>query len=104
MSRSKSKKTEMSSTLFLHINYHPDNPSSKVVQKVFRKCCLSHQQPANLGRNQNHLDKTLWIKRLILAYHQPRNIGNHFSIQNLLFEVARHERPTLGNSSRCAAL
>src|SRR5688572_23173337 len=65
---------------------------------------MSPTQPADLCSTKNHLNKTLSINCLIIAYHRPRNIGNHFSVCNLMFDVpARHDRPPPGNRDCCAA-
>jgi hypothetical protein len=68
---------------FLHIPYHPMNPASKKIQALFRQdffprdgtALPDHCNPPNRAH--------LGIKRLIVAYSQPRNLGNYFSPRKL---------------------
>ncbi len=66
---------------FLHVPYHPLDPSSREIQAAFRKHLLK-ENPANpylttpLPKLSNGRGHNLGINRLIVAYHRPRNLGN----------------------------
>ena len=66
---------------FLHVPYHPLDPSSKEIQAAFRKHLLKENPPnpylvTPLPKLCNGKGHKLGINRLIVAYHRPRNIGN----------------------------
>lgn len=57
----------------------PTWPNFKVVQKLFREHMLCAGNPYKnipLPEIRNHHNKNIKINRLIIAYHQPLNLGN----------------------------
>ena len=61
---------------FLHLPYHPDDPPSRSVQRLFRQHLLSPTAEPHLQDLRNHLACPLGTNRLIVAYHRPNNLRN----------------------------
>lgn len=65
--------------LFLHIKYHPLNPSLTSVQQIYRETLC---QCSDIW---NHNDYEYELDRLIVAYHWPTNLASWFSNQKIMF-------------------
>jgi hypothetical protein len=61
---------------FLHLPYHPDDPSSTTVQRLFRQHLLNPPDEPPLPELCNLLDRSIGTNRLIVAYHRPNNLRN----------------------------
>jgi len=72
--------------LFLHVYFHPANPSSRVIQQIFRNTLLNGQDGFTSRRILNHNGNIFSTDRLIVAYHRPRNLGNRLSNRRLSFQ------------------
>ena len=79
-------------SIFLHLKYHPNNPSSQTCQDVFRSFLLDPQSPYNVTDIKNQNGNTLGINRLIVAYHKPTTLGDNFSVQKLNSDVPQPEQ------------
>ncbi len=71
-------------TIFLHLPYHPLDPPSTAVQQLFRTHLLKERKfnpygPIPLYKLCNSKGKDLGIRRMIVAYHRPKNIGNYLT-------------------------
>jgi hypothetical protein len=77
----------MKNTVFLHIPFHPLNPSSKFVQEIFKKYLVDHSwedpDATLLHEMRNHAGTEIGINRLIVANHRPQNLGNLLSPRKL---------------------
>jgi hypothetical protein len=66
--------------IYFHLTYHPLDPPSSAVQKLFDKHVLKsasknpYDPPLWKMRNGDH--EEIGINRLIVAYHRPLNLGN----------------------------
>jgi hypothetical protein len=62
---------------FLHVPYHPQDPPSHEIQRLFRETCISPAADAvpmsELCNSEGH---PLGNDRLIIAYSRPRNLAN----------------------------
>jgi hypothetical protein len=69
--------------LFLHLKYHPKDPSSQQIQRNFRNILLEphfgNRLPNLFNRQQTKCD----LKRLIIAYSRHKNIGELISPRKL---------------------
>jgi uncharacterized protein (UPF0335 family) len=65
--------------IFFHLPFHPMDPPSNVIQKLFRDELLSPPNCTPLPDIPNHLKAKLRTNRLIVAYHRPPNLGNLMS-------------------------
>jgi hypothetical protein len=67
---------EFEKRCFLHLPFRPDDPSSRVIQRLFRQHLLSPPAEPPLPELRNHLGHPLETNRLIIAYHRPNNLRN----------------------------
>ena len=68
---------------FLHLPYHPDSPSSRLVQRAW-KARVSQSKFGRLSKEiLNRCNYPINIERLTVAYHQSHNLGNLLSYPNL---------------------
>ena len=74
-------------TIFLHVPYHPLDPQSTDLQKVFRRFLLDNRwedrTATPLPEIRNSLGVPLGVERMIVAYHRPRNINNLLSPRHI---------------------
>ncbi len=77
------KKTAQRHRVFLHLPYHPANPSSKTIQTVWanRVANPPGQPPLHCLTNEKGYD--IPIKQLTIAWHRPPNLGNLLSYRKL---------------------
>ena len=83
VARKKAKVGRSDERIFLHIPYHPQNPSSGSVQQLWRD--LIHSPPGEKTLNQlkNHFGHRVPVKRLIVAYRRNLNLANLNSYRKL---------------------
>jgi hypothetical protein len=62
--------------IFLHLPFHPCNPSSQSIQRLFRDVLLSPPNEPLLPDLRNSNDAPVRINRMIVAYHRPYNLKN----------------------------
>jgi hypothetical protein len=82
--RAKSRKeTAHCRRVFLHLPYHPANPSSKSIQKLWQDLVVTPkgQTPLHCLTNQQGYDVP--IEQLTIAWHRPPNLGNLLSYRKL---------------------
>jgi hypothetical protein len=82
--RAKSKK-EMAHRrrVFLHLPYHPSNPSSKTIQKMWAKRVATPDNLLPLKSLTNEQGYNIPIEQLTIAWHRPPNLGNLLSYRRL---------------------
>ena len=78
----KAKVGKSDERIFLHIPYHPQNPSSGFVQNIWRNTVLSPPGKENLNQLTNWEGHHVPIKRLIIAYHRNPDLAKLNSYQN----------------------
>jgi hypothetical protein len=64
---------------FFHSQYHPRNPSSKEIQRIYREEIQSKPYRPDLKYLANHEGKSIGVDRLIICYSKPPNLGNLLS-------------------------
>jgi hypothetical protein len=79
--------------IFLHLPFHPCNPSSQRLQRLFRDVLYSPPSEPLLPDLLNYHEAPLRINRMIVAHHRPYNL------KNLLFPRKLNEVPTQPVSS-----
>ena len=62
--------------LFLHVRYHPLDPSRSDIQQMFRDTMLRPRGIDDLPHLHNNAGRAFNTSRLIVAYHRPNNIGD----------------------------
>ena len=61
---------------FLHLPFHPQDPSSATVQLLFREHLLSPHREPSLADLENFSGARILTNRMIVAYHRPDNQHN----------------------------
>jgi len=78
------KALKMHRSLLFHIPYHPDNPKSSTIQRIWTNTICQPPIPAKpLWKHRNYRFKKIEIDKLIIAYNRPPNMGNILSNRNL---------------------
>ena len=76
-------KERANNKIFLHLKYHPCDPPSPVLQRLWRRCVLHPPGKPHLTCLQNQFGERLPINRLVIAYGRHQNIGNLLSYRNI---------------------
>jgi uncharacterized protein (UPF0335 family) len=76
-------KTQPEQNLMLHLKYHPYDPPSQLIQKLFRETMLQplHKEPLADMKTRKGIKCDL--QKLTIAYSRHLNIGNILSIRKL---------------------
>jgi hypothetical protein len=72
-----------SDSVFLHLRYHPSNPSSHVIQGLWRRHMLTPMNEPPLFHLKNRAGFPVEIRRLIIAYSRAPNLGNILSCRKV---------------------
>ena len=69
--------------VFLHLPYHPANPSSTAILKLWHDCVASPKGEPPLHCLTNNQGYNIPIEGLTIAWHSPLNLGNLLSYRKL---------------------
>ncbi len=69
--------------LYLHLPFHPGNPSSREIQKIFTETMANPPGKCPLAELQNSAGCQFDEHRLIVAFSRQRNLGNIFPHRKL---------------------
>ena len=72
-----------SDMLFLHLPFHPSNPSSSHIQKNWREIIAMPEGATTLAALKNYTGHTIPISKLTVAYSRPPNLGNLLSCRKV---------------------
>ena len=67
--------------VFFHLQYHPNDPNSRVIQKVWKETILQPPGEIHINQIKNHEGERIPIDQLTIAYSRPPNFGNMFSVR-----------------------
>ena len=82
--REKRKKIEeKGKRIFIHLKYHPNDPPSSVIQKIFRDCILLPQGEEPLHELKNQQGRKIPLERLIVCYSNHPNLGKLLSYRKI---------------------
>ena len=82
--RAKSKKeTAHRRRVFLHLPYHPANPSSKAIQKLWADRVANPPGQPSFSRLTNESGYNIPVEQLTIAWHRSPNLGNLLSYRKL---------------------
>jgi hypothetical protein len=79
----KAKNGKLDKQIFLHLPYHPQNPSSGFIQNLWQNLVFLPPGQENLNQLTNWEGHHVPIKRLIVAYHCNPNLANLNSYRKL---------------------
>lgn len=70
--------------VFFHVQYHPKDPASHLIQKAWKECVAAPPFSMKLEDIRNPRTKLpLGFNRMIIAYSRPMNLGNMLTHRNL---------------------
>ena len=69
--------------IFLHLPFHPSNPNSAAIQKIWRETIASPLEKPELKDLKNHWGHKIAISKLTVAYSRGPNRGNLLSCRKL---------------------
>lgn len=78
--------------VYFHLNYHPTDPASNLMQKLFQEYVFGpsywpvrQQLPliSHVSTKCNPTRSPMWTNRLIIYYHRPPNLGNFLSSKTI---------------------
>ena len=69
--------------LYLHIEYHPQNPPSHQIQQLFSENVLNPPGKKALNELDASAGEKVPIDAMIIAYHRAPNLGDMFSYRNI---------------------
>ena len=76
-------KERANSKIFLHLKYHPCDPPSPMLQRLWRRCVLHPPGKPHLTCLQNQFGERIRFGRLVIAYGRHQNLGNLLSYRNI---------------------
>jgi hypothetical protein len=75
---------QASNTVILHLPFHPNDPPSYRIQQAWRQNVAEPQYKMPIWNMKNpKTNGKCNIRRMIIAYHRPMNLGNLLSHRNL---------------------
>jgi hypothetical protein len=69
--------------IYLHVNFHPADPSARIIQRLARRYLLSPQGDLPIHALRNYQGFEFGVNRIIVAYHRPRNLKNYLAPRRL---------------------
>ena len=80
----KEKKLETAErSVYLHLPYHPDNPPSSAIQRLWRQHVASPQGTLPLNQMCNNQGAEIPVDQLTIAFHRAPNLGEILSYRNI---------------------
>ena len=68
---------------YLHVPYHPNNPSAHVIQHHWKQCVAEPPGMLPLNEMENLAGAKVPVDKLIIAYHRAPNLGNLLSYRKI---------------------
>lgn len=69
--------------IFLHLQYHPEDPQSREIQKLWTDLVSHPAGDTPLSEMKNGEDEKVGFSNLVVAYSRPLNLGNRFTIRDI---------------------
>ncbi|KAL7493317.1 hypothetical protein ACHAWT_002399 [Skeletonema menzelii] len=77
------KKEENSKRIFFHLKYHPNDPPSRVIQKLFRECIMQPEGEKPFRDVRNSGGQQIPIERLTICYSTHPNLKSMLSYRKI---------------------
>ena len=77
------EKEEDSNHIFLHLQYHPNDPQSPELQEAWRTTMVEPPGFEQLPKIKNFKRQEIGLDRMIVCYSRPLNLGNLLSYRKL---------------------
>jgi len=69
--------------LFFHLQFHPNDPTSREIQSIWRDTIAEPEGETPLCDLENLEEQRVGINKLVVAYSRPMNLGNRFSVRDI---------------------
>ena len=69
--------------VYFHLSYHPDNPPSSEIQRLWRDIVFAPPGKKPLNKFTNSQGARIPIDKLIVCYSRAPNLGNQFSYRKI---------------------
>ena len=69
--------------IFLHLQYHREDPQSRNIQKLWTDLVSHPAGDTPLSEMKNGEDEKVGFSNLVVAYSRPLNLGNRFTIRDI---------------------
>jgi hypothetical protein len=77
------KKDASRQNIYFHLQYHPEDPPSSAIQRIWKETVFSPEGEDPLPDMMNYDGERVRINKLIVAYSRPLNLRNKFSVRNI---------------------
>lgn len=81
--QSEKKRLASKRQVYLHVPYHPGNPTSRDLQRLWRNIVFHPKGKRPLNLCTNSLGYEIPVDRMIIAYHRAPNLGNMLSYRKI---------------------
>ena len=85
---------------FFHSQYHPSNPPSREIQRLWRTHILSPPGRPHLNQLRNHEGYPITINKLVVAFSRAPNLGNLLSCRKLHVNIEDYTDTPLPQNRR----
>jgi hypothetical protein len=79
----KQKWSDSHNQVFFHLQYHPEDPPSKEIQKLWQELVSNPAGETPLEDMENLDGDKVGIKKMVVAYSRPLNLRNRFSVRDI---------------------
>ena len=79
----KRKREDPHHQVYFHLEFHPNDPPARKIQKLWRDYVSNPAEDSPLSEMKNKMGEEVDIRKLIVAYSRPLNLGNRFSVRNI---------------------
>ncbi|KAL3796723.1 hypothetical protein ACHAWO_003198 [Cyclotella atomus] len=77
------KETNAQNQVFLHLKFHPSDPQSREIQRIWREQVLQPEGETPLPEMENIDGVQVGLNKLVIAYSRPLNLKNRFSVRDI---------------------
>ena len=81
--RRQKKLLESQSQIYFHLQFHPEDPPSRDIQKLWKEHVANPSGDVPLQWMENHRGDQVGFSKLVVAYSRPLNLRNRFSVRNI---------------------
>lgn len=79
----KLKKIASNKQIYFHLQYHPEDPPSREIQKIWQEHVSHPSDDTPLHHCYNLEKRKVGFSKLVIAYSRPLNLKNRFSIRDI---------------------
>ena len=77
------KQADAHNQIFLHLQFHHDDPQSRDIQRIWREQVLQPEGELPLPEMENTDGVRVGLNKLVVAYSRPLNLKNRFSVRDI---------------------